>query len=75
MSAQNFCLKKVNLDLSAKTFQGFITMVVENRHISNIFYTVRNYNSGQTCRTAPKSITADAFDAIWNYQSISLVTV
>ena len=28
MSAQNFCLKKVNLDLSAKTFQSSITMVV-----------------------------------------------
>lgn len=24
MSAQNFCLKKVNLDLSAKTFQSSI---------------------------------------------------
>lgn len=71
MSAQNFCLKKVNLDLSAKPFQSSINNGCgENRHISNIFYTVRNYNSGQTCRTAPKSITADAFDAIWNYQSI-----
>lgn len=28
MSAQNFCLKKVNLDLSAKPFQSSITMVV-----------------------------------------------
>ncbi len=68
MSAQNFCLKKVNLDLSARTFSRFYKQWLwENRHISNIFYTVRNYNSGQTCRTAPKSITADAFDAIWNY--------
>ena len=72
MSAQNFCLKKVNLDLSAKPFQSSITMVVGKSPTDQY---ILNYNSGQTCRTAPKSITADAFDAIWNYQSISLVTV